>query len=864
MVKVQNPSVGVSERDIETKLLVSLFTQTLGYPFPELRFDVPVSLTFGREKLTKKADLVAYHGGQPVIVVEAKKPTETLEAGMDQVDSYAFALKCRYSIVTNGRKLILRGYYSFNSRITILEANVDQLQRNEWKALVDLLSYEAILGSISEKENKVQPLSEEKIRDYRRFFRALHTVIRDRDKLDPAASFDEMSKLLFLKAAEEEWTAQHPGQTMLTPEKIEEWERIKAGEGLNYVNKWFASTAASFYPDVFEENTRINLSVETLKEVLAMMRGFHPKQGDVDVKGRAFEEFLPTQMRGKGLGQFFTPRPVVSFMVDLADISMHDTVGDFACGSGGFLIAAFERMQRLIAQLPNGTWERLGISKEEFVADMKNGQLHGIDAEPRCARTAKMNMLMWGDGRKVVRGNGLDEKDYNGKPYEPGEYDPKKKGSGSTVVLANPPFGSSEKEQHILERYTLGSKDAERATQKTEILFLEKGLKMLRPQGKMLIVIPQGILSNESYAYVRDFLHSEAEIRAIVSLPTHAFVQSGVVTVKTCVLYVQKFTEEKKKLYDEKTKGKTAEEIRKFLRSDPAFDYSFFLGSAEFIGYEPSGRSNVKPGEKTDLDLLLEDIARQQTLAQPDVDLIEFARVHYAEASSRRGEQQMRGSHRGLKTSFTLRLSDTVDRLDPPFYLLRSQAGAMLEGFTPLASVIEEHSERFRPKTEDEKDEEYPMLSVTNDGRVSLSDHLPGGDFTQSYKKVHAGDIVYNPYRVNIGSIGAVPEDCHGALVSPAYVVFRALKHDPQFLVDLLRSPFYKMVIDVVSTGSIRDSLSFDLLSTIRIPPVSVEEQHTLMSGLRDAEASIEKLLKDVDVRKEGMVERLHALLHRS
>ena len=69
---------------------------------------------------------------------------------------------------------------------------------------------------------------------------------------------------------------------------------------------------------------------------------FKIKDSMEDVKGRAFEEFLPSQLRGKGLGQYFTPRPIVDFMIELADISLKDKVLDFASGSGGFLIKAFE------------------------------------------------------------------------------------------------------------------------------------------------------------------------------------------------------------------------------------------------------------------------------------------------------------------------------------------------------------------------------------------------------------------------------------------------------------------------------------------------------------------------------------------
>lgn len=848
-----------SERDIEMKLLQPLFHNTLGYPEDSLRADVAVKLTFGREKKTGKADLVAYYKGKPVIVVEAKKPTETLQSGIDQVDSYAFALQTPYSVVTNGKGFVLRGYYSFNSRINIVEETVEDLRKNDWEKLKDLISFTNIFASISDKENKPAKIDEEKIRDYRRFFRNIHNIIRDGDKLDPSASFDEMSKLLFFKAAEDEWTKLKGGQQMLTLEKIEEWERM--GKGVDFVNTWFSEAASDLFPDVFEENTKINLSIETLKEVLKATKGFHVRNGDVDVKGRAFEEFLPTQLRGKGLGQFFTPRPVVNLMVDLAEISIHDTVVDFACGSGGFLIKAFERMQKLVDQLPDGTWRRLDIDKEEFMNAVKDHQLYGIDAEPRAARTAKMNMLMWGDGRRVVRGNALDITDFNGKFYEPIEYDENKKGSGCTVILANPPFGGSEKKSDILKRYKLGSKNIERSSQKTEILFLEKGVKLLRPQGKMLIVIPQGIISNESYDYVRDFLHSEVEIKSIISLPTHTFVQSGVQTVKTCILYVQKFTEEKKQLYNEKTKNKNIQEIRKILRTDPVFNYSIFMGTAEFIGYEPSGRSIIAKNEKTDLDLLLEDYLNQQALSRPSVDIISFAKAHYDEKPLRKTDQVIRGTQRGLKTSFVMELKETDDRLDPPFYLLRYQAGNMLASFLPLSSMIERGGIRFRPETDDEKDQEYPILSVSNDGKISLNEYIKGENFTQSYKKVNTGDIVFNPYRVNIGSIGVVPKEWNGAYVSPAYVVFRTKEHNPQFLVNLLRSPFYKMYIDVVSTGSIRDSLSFDLLQSIRVPNVENDQQKNINKDLTIAEEKIENLLRDVDIKKETVIEKMHGLI---
>src|SRR5712672_4130263 len=141
-------------------------------------------------------------------------------------------------------------------------------------------------------------------------------------------------------------------------------------------------------------------------------------------------------------------------------------------------------------------------------------------------------------------------------------------------------------------------------------------------------------MSGQMNDRVRNFIHSQAEIRAIISLPTHAFVQSGVPTVNTCVVYVQKFTKQKKELYDSETKNLGDMEIRELLQTETEFDYPIFMGTAEFIGYEPSGRMIIEPGEKTDLDLLLKDFANQSKITNPDVDLFEFANRFYGDKSS--------------------------------------------------------------------------------------------------------------------------------------------------------------------------------------------------------------------------------------
>ena len=219
-----------NEREVEMRLLHPLFRDILGYPEDELDWGLPVPMQFGREKKTKEADLVAKYHGKPVITVEAKSPNEPVQAHLGQVDSYAFHLKTPYSVITNGHQFLLRGYYSFNSRINVIDETVDHLTSDKWRKLQNLISFTNIQTTIREPENSLHTPDAEKIKDYRRFFRKIHSAIRDRDKLDPAAAFDELSKLLFLKAAEDEWRLKAKSKPVLTAEKIEEWESLGKGK----------------------------------------------------------------------------------------------------------------------------------------------------------------------------------------------------------------------------------------------------------------------------------------------------------------------------------------------------------------------------------------------------------------------------------------------------------------------------------------------------------------------------------------------------------------------------------------------------------------------------------------------------------
>ncbi|WP_339414350.1 N-6 DNA methylase [Pseudomonas sp. EA_35y_Pfl2_R5] len=836
----------LSEKDVEVKVVTPLFREILGYVDAEMFWAVPVKMNLGREVKTKQADLVVRRQNETLIVIEAKKTTEPISGATGQTDSYAFALQAPFSFITNGKEYRLRAYYHGNKRVDLLTGVIGKMEKKNFSKLMRLIGSKEIQGAVSESAVTAKEPDYEKIRDYRRFFKGLHNTIRDGDKLDPAAAFDELSKTLLMSAADEALAAVNPKHKRLTASDVNAYAETSNKKAVQSVNLHFQEVVRAAFPLLSDEASEINLTPETISEILRKLQPFSLKSEDIDVKGRAFEEFLPSQLRGKGLGQYFTPRPIVNFMCDLADISLNDVVVDFACGSGGFLIKAYEKMRGEVEVLPAGTIKRLGTTREQLVEDIKSSQIFGIDAEPRAARTARMNMLLWGDGKCVVRGNALDVNDFSGNPYQVEEYDPNIDGSGCSLILANPPFGAREKESGILDRYDFGSRLKARKSQKTEVLFVEKALRLLKPEGRLLIVLPTGLLSADSYEDLRMHILKNAWVRGIVNLPTHTFVQSGVPTVNTVVLYLQKYTDAVREFFDENLQGADFAAYKSFLSENPQYDYEIFMADCEDVGFEPSGKSTKKDDEPSDLDLILSDFSVPTDEDLENLDIFDFAERLYGQKSFRRRDQSIRGARKAGKVSFRIRASELRGRMDPSYYLFTEKTRFFAADMEPIGQRISVVSSRFRPKTPEELDDEFSLLSVSSDGKVTVREVTKGEDISTAQKRVEVGDIVYNPMRANIGSIGIVESDSAGGLVSPDYHVVRTNGLDAEYLIGLLRTPFYKFYIDIITTGSIRDRLYPQDLQRMLIPKTDSSNRKRikdLQSAIgKEVEASKAKL----------------------
>ncbi|QCD62848.1 N-6 DNA methylase [Tenacibaculum maritimum] len=435
-----------------------------------------------------------------------------------------------------------------------------------------------------------------------------HNIIRNNDKLSPEAAFDEISKILFIKIRYERDNnnAQIFSKKQFVADK-ESYDRHKSKDSRPFYQQLFESTKEDFKDDdLFAENETIRIRENSFEAIVEKLEIYNLSTTSDDVKGIAFEQFLGRTFRGE-LGQFFTPRTVVDFMVDVLDPQEGEIICDPCCGSGGFLIKAFEfvrakieneiqaEKEKIKAKYFDDAFDKLSDKKKAEVEITVNDLFHklnqeldinneksrlrvlsydcifGTDANPRMSRTAKMNMIMHGDGHGGVHHNdGL----LNVNGIFENRFD---------VILTNPPFGARvEKSLKITEadKYTdearikkykkrygndytnalkqinnnigkplLNLYDTGKMSTLTEVLFIERCLNLLKPGGRMGIVLPEGVLNNSNLQKIREYVESKAKIVLITSIPQDVFIASGA-TVKPSLLFFKKFTEEEVKEYN--------------------------------------------------------------------------------------------------------------------------------------------------------------------------------------------------------------------------------------------------------------------------------------------------------------------------
>ncbi len=365
----------------------------------------------------------------------------------------------------------------------------------------------------------------------------------------------EIINILFCKILDEQNCG--PDDTMV----------FRAGVGEDAVDvqqrlvRLFDAVKMEVYDDVFDRSDTIRLDPESCRYVVGELQNYCIMEADRDAVGDAFEVFIGPALRGSE-GQFFTPRNVIEMMVRIVDPKPGERIIDPACGSGGFLISALAHVWRQIEE--DGShkgWKERQIANRQ--RDVSIQCFRGIDKDAFLAKVCKAYMALVGDGRGgVFCANSLEPPDEwptaMRDKITPGAFD---------VVLTNPPFGKKivVKGDKILSQFELGHKwkrnKETKISEKTatlhddqppQILFLERCLQLLKPGGRLGIVLPEAVFGMPTYGYVVTWLRGRAKIRGVVSMPEPLFKTSGKggTHAKVCVLFVENVKPKKDEDYE--------------------------------------------------------------------------------------------------------------------------------------------------------------------------------------------------------------------------------------------------------------------------------------------------------------------------
>jgi len=566
-----NPSVGLIEKGCELNIIAideaeDRITYRLGKekqyawsdPEEKVRAGIVLDLIFNYQYSPRRldtevaipsrtpkhwADVVVFKDDgrkDPYITIETAAPHITERERVqkrEQLFGYANALASEFAVyedaVSPRKHWRVRGYGG--------------LERDE-NIIADIPSNYGDTPEYRYYRSSDSDLTEVNAAELNRIFNQCHNVLWSGGKSDPTESFDEMSKLLFAKLHDEQRTRNGEAYDF-------QWGKNETGIMVAQRVRDRYQKAREHTPGIFVAD--IEAEPEKIATVVQLLQRVSLRRTDPDAKGRAFEQFLGNVFRGR-LGQYFTRREIVDCLVDIIEPTDDDLLLDPSCGSGGFLIYAMKRIFQKIEIDYAGDEATILNLKKNFA----QRRIYGIEINERIARIAMMDMVINEDGHTNIENHTALDDAFAHDEIKDGVF---------SMILTNPPFGNQVMRG---QRDQLGRADLDdyvlaqgRSSAKSELLFIERCTRFLRPGGKLGIVLPDGILSNPSDRRVRDYLLAHFQIIAIISLPHYAFRMAGS-GIKTSIVIARKWTRE----------------------MDRAADYPMFMAIAKRIGYDATAR----------------------------------------------------------------------------------------------------------------------------------------------------------------------------------------------------------------------------------------------------------------------------------
>ncbi|MDP8208707.1 MAG: N-6 DNA methylase [Candidatus Electryonea clarkiae] len=822
-----------NEASVESFFLLRLI-QDLGYNDTQIKpkesLDV-LTIGRGRKKEKYKPDYALMFRSEPRCIIDAKGVNEDLDKWIEQCSGYCLALNrkyenrnpVRYFVLSNGKTTKL---YEWDKDAEILSLDFSDFAwgNSKFEHLKSVIGSKNISTSIPEPmrtENATFKFTRPNTSKARQIFATCHKVIWKSEGYGPGPAFLAFAKLMFVKLwADQSIRHNSATRVLFSDDKIEvnlpkssvtfsvNWIEQRESEGvINPINTMFINLRNEIEKDIqlrkkkriFNKDEELDLRPDTVKDVVRRLQNFDMFGIDEDLNGRLFETFLNATMRGKELGQFFTPRSIVKLMTQLADLQVdrkkQNRIIDGCCGSGGFLIEALTVMRNKVRSNDSLS----SSEKNDLIEQIANNCIFGIDygKDPPLARIARINMYLHGDGgSKIYYADALDktiDSEAMNDPEVVQNMQELRESLDNTkfdVVLTNPPFSMTKEaknpsELRILEQYVLAHNDNNsskiKPSLKSSIMFTERYGDLLEIGGKLITIIDDSVLAGKNFPKVRRFILDNFIIKAIISLHGDAFRRSGA-RVKTSILYlIKKGTQD--------TQG------------------NCFVYESKFIG-----RDDVPPKTRPSVF----DTSKQH--AQNEVEEILSAFNEF---------------EKGVKGTWSVESSKLIDRLDAkhltPWSVMElksdwEKAGAYPEIINNIVDIIED-------EVIIDPEKKYEFLKVTYDGSAEKGDSVLGKEI--SYKKVFMAtknDIIISNINAVNRATGVMSEDLCKCLVSPAFTIIRIKQHlreeiDALYLWSILRSSAVTAEWLSHTTGFGRHYVDWELIKSQRIPLISYPEQ---------------------------------------
>lgn len=644
----------------------------------------------------------------------------------------------------------------------------------------------------------LQPIQDK--RSFRSILRAMNVALRDSEGGGIIERFDVISRVLFTKVLDEREVQEDKKDRYEF--RVEEddsarslWSRINSVWRRGYGKRGGLHRAR--ISELTEDRPALYKMVEVLKD-------FSLLQTPGDVKGLTYEEILRNTFEKNENQQFFTPSEVVEFVVEIAAPGGDDeAICDPACGTGGFLVEAFK-------------------------STGYDAELVGADVDERLAQVAQMNLIMHtADGATVHHLPGA------GSLAPLPEIMPHLPQAHFDLVLTNPPFGSDLLYKAVLEEFETGQG---RTSRRRSVLFTERCLDLLRPGGRLAIVLDDSVLNLPSNSDIRSMITRRSVVEAVISLPDVTFMPYS--TAKSSVLILRK-------------------------REDLEPQGPVFMAEASEVGRRPNG------------DPLYSEERDEQGNRVLLSDLPGIARA-YATYKRNRAIKH----HQCFVTPASL-LNDRLDiyHYHPKRFAAEKEISSSRWPTPALRELVSVRRETVKPAAAyGDSPVRWLGLGDIEEGTGEYEVKVVSGSRIKSAANVfYGGDLLFSKLRPNLRKVALVNDGEEGGLCSGEITVLRGLdkvsQHTPAvqgglglevnstYLAFMLRSDLVYGQLVYKVTGVGRPRVSLETILSVKIPLPSLEEQKRLVAVFEEARAASNAAKHEASVwmeRSKGIIDEAY------